>query len=189
MLDVGSDRNLANEPELEVCSADDAESTKPTTKSLQRSQSNIEIQWYLKHSPTNMANVDEPIAFMETNNERNENWSECMRRFYEYTRAKLEKEAGPKNITIALIDDGVDYDDETVGGMVFDGRSYYQRQEQLHVEPYWMSTGGHGTNMAGMIQQLCPMAKLFVVRLNEYNSPNGLRQIHASSAAMVSQLF
>lgn len=68
--------------------------------------------------------------------------------------------------------------------MLEDGRSYYQRGSTL-IEPYWTSSGGHGTAMAGLIRTMCPMAKLFVLRLNEYTSDNGKRQITADSAARV----
>ncbi len=68
--------------------------------------------------------------------------------------------------------------------MVEDGRSYYQRQSKL-IAPYWTSSGGHGTAMAGLIRTMCPVVRLFVLRLNEYTSINGKRQISADSAARV----
>ena len=39
--------------------------------------------------------------------------------------------------------------------------------------------------MAGLIRTMCPMTKLFVLRLNEYTSINGKRQISADSAARI----
>lgn len=50
-----------------------------------------------------------------------------MKHFTKYAKHLLENESRNKPITIALIDDSVDYTDERIANMVEDGRSYFQR--------------------------------------------------------------
>ncbi|KAI1359384.1 hypothetical protein F5Y08DRAFT_332379 [Xylaria arbuscula] len=73
-----------------------------------------------------------------------------------------------KPITVALIDDGVDVND--------------QHEQNLN-QPYYISGGGHGTAMAGLICKVCPTVKLFILRLDEYSIEPGKRNITAKSAA------
>lgn len=145
----------------------------------------IAIDWELESTPTSIVGDGSLAQTKQDGVQDNQRAIKCMEDFNRYAKRALEKEAGSKPVTIALIDDGVDLDDGGVNEMVTDGRSYFQRQGKPIVEPFWTSSNGHGAAMAGIIRTVCPMAKLFVVRLNEYNSDNGKSQIHAGSAARV----
>lgn len=144
----------------------------------------ITIEHFLRDAPTRIISDNNPVHLTQDYPPQDQHWIECMKNFNSYAKRLLEKQSGSKPITVALIDDGVDFADERIASMLEDGRSYFQRPSKLIV-PFWHSSGGHGTAMAGLIRTVCPMAKLFVVRLNEYTSDNGRRQIYADSAAKV----
>lgn len=122
-------------------------------------------------------------------------WIDCMKRFRGLllnAEASLDfqqvSQAIEENITVALIDDGVD-------GMDWDypllgGRTFYTRNEAEHLNhPYYASATGHGTAMAKLINFMCPRAKLYVLRLEDHPSEGGVRQITARSAAKVRTPF
>ncbi|KAJ3557440.1 hypothetical protein NPX13_g9928 [Xylaria arbuscula] len=89
-----------------------------------------------------------------------------------------------KPITVALIDDGVDVNDQNVQSRIIGGRSFCHRDEEQNLnQPYYISGGGHGTAMAGLICKVCPTVKLFILRLDEYSIEPGKRNITAKSAA------
>ncbi|KAK4209225.1 intracellular serine protease [Rhypophila decipiens] len=116
-------------------------------------------------------------------------WIDCMKRFRgvllnaEASDAfKRRAQEIEEDITVALIDDGVD-------GMDWDypllgGRTFHPRNEDEHLNhPYYASAAGHGTAMAKLINFMCPRAKLYVLRLEDRPSEDGVRQITARSAA------
>ncbi|KAH8805997.1 hypothetical protein F5884DRAFT_801362 [Xylogone sp. PMI_703] len=87
-------------------------------------------------------------------------------------------------ITVALIDDGIDIDDIGLQRKIVGGRSFCHRDmEQNLSQPYYVSSGGHGTAMASLICRVCPNVRLYVLKLNEYGIEPGKRQITAESAA------
>ena len=97
---------------------------------------------------------------------------------------KLELE---EPITVALIDDGIDMDDTILQpDTIVGGRSFCSRDtEQNLIQPYYVSSAGHGTAMASLICRVCPKVRLYVLKLDEYGSEPGRRQITAKSAAKV----
>jgi hypothetical protein len=99
---------------------------------------------------------------------------------------RLEPPDLEEAITVALIDDGIDIDDPILRPSIVAGRSFCSRDvEQNLNEPYYVSSGGHGTAMASLICRVCPNVKLYVLKLDEYRSELGKRQITAESAAKV----
>lgn len=89
-------------------------------------------------------------------------------------------------ITVALIDDGIDINDISLQSRIVGGRSFCHRNmEQNLNQPYYVSSGGHGTAMASLICRICPSVRLYVLKLNEYVIEAGKRQITAESAAKV----
>jgi hypothetical protein len=97
---------------------------------------------------------------------------------------RLEPPDLEEAITVALIDDGIDIDDPILRPSIVAGRSFCSRDvEQNLNEPYYVSSGGHGTAMASLICRVCPNVKLYVLKLDEYRSELGKRQITAESAA------
>ncbi|KAI9770212.1 MAG: hypothetical protein M1839_003240 [Geoglossum umbratile] len=86
-----------------------------------------------------------------------------------------------EDIKVAIIDDGVDGFDPTVSKSIANGVSFCRDRSDL-VKSYYVSSGGHGTNMARLILRMCPTAKLYVARLQEYTTATGKRFITAESA-------
>jgi len=86
-------------------------------------------------------------------------------------------------ITVALIDDGIDMDDTILRPHnIVSGRSFCSHDTE-QPRPYYLSSGGHGTAMASLICRVCPKVRLYVLKLDEYGSKPGKRQITAKSAA------
>ncbi|KAL6695518.1 hypothetical protein J3F84DRAFT_374578 [Trichoderma pleuroticola] len=85
------------------------------------------------------------------------------------------------DVVVALIDDGVDRLDNTLSGQVLEGKSFDYHDGQ--VRPPFSSARGHGTVMASMILRVCPMAKIYPIRLKTYDVSGGKSQIDRKYAA------
>ncbi|KAL6792270.1 subtilisin-like protein [Trichoderma sp. SZMC 28013] len=85
------------------------------------------------------------------------------------------------DVVVALIDDGVDRLDNTLSGQVQEGKSFDYHDGQ--VRPPFSSARGHGTVMASMILRVCPMAKIYPIRLKTYDVSGGKSQIDRKYAA------
>ncbi|KAG7286708.1 hypothetical protein NEMBOFW57_009019 [Staphylotrichum longicolle] len=77
------------------------------------------------------------------------------------------------DVVLALIDDGVDMFDTTSpqSNQILEGKSF-----DFHggkVRPPFSSAMGHGTVMASMILRVCPMVKVYPIRLKTYQSTEG----------------
>jgi hypothetical protein len=95
-----------------------------------------------------------------------------------------------EQITVALIDDGVDINEQSLHAKIIGGRSFCLRDKFQNLnKPYYVTGGGHGTVMASLICRVCPKAQLYVLKLDEHMSENSKRQITAESAAKVSFYF
>lgn len=68
-----------------------------------------------------------------------------------------------KEIIVALIDDGVDIMVEQLADRILTGKSFCEHDDRTF--PWFTSESGHGTVMASMIATVCPMAKIFPIRL------------------------
>lgn len=91
-------------------------------------------------------------------------------------------------IRVALIDDGVDCMDWNYP--LLGGRTFYPRNEAENLNhPYYASATGHGTDMAKLINFMCPRAQLYVLRLENHLSEDGVLQLTAKSAAQVNSFF
>jgi hypothetical protein len=132
-------------------------------------------------------------------NERNlpsNQWLDCMDKFAdEIQNVKIPPIDNPflkNDIKVALIDDGADLYVESLRGKIRGGESFDRGfPHENGPSPYYVSTRGHGTVMADMICRVCPMAKLYVYKLETHSSINPATQTHAydqisaSSAALV----
>ncbi|KAL7793940.1 subtilisin-like protein [Trichoderma afarasin] len=85
------------------------------------------------------------------------------------------------DVVVALIDDGVDRLDNTLSGQILEGKSFDYHDGQ--VRPPFSSARGHGTVMASMILRVCPMAKIYPIRLKTYDVSGGKSQIDRKYAA------
>ncbi|KAL7785168.1 hypothetical protein V8C37DRAFT_420238 [Trichoderma ceciliae] len=87
-----------------------------------------------------------------------------------------------KDVVVALIDDGVDAYLPSISGRVIGGKSFDYKFER--VPPYYVSEYGHGTVIASMVMELCPLAKLYPIRIETEMSEGGERTIVSKSAAL-----
>jgi hypothetical protein len=90
-------------------------------------------------------------------------------------------------IKIAIIDDGVDSSLDFLAGQIAAGKSFspYSSKSDL-MNAYYVPSGQHGTMMADLITQICPLCKLYVARLDERPSRSGSgRNITIKSATDV----
>ncbi|KAH6603973.1 hypothetical protein Trco_007419 [Trichoderma cornu-damae] len=85
------------------------------------------------------------------------------------------------DVIVALIDDGVDRFDTSLPDRILEGKSFDFHNEK--VRPSFVSAAGHGTVMASMILRICPMAKVYPIRLRTYPNANGKSNIDAEYAA------
>ncbi|KAF3764286.1 hypothetical protein M406DRAFT_71164 [Cryphonectria parasitica EP155] len=81
---------------------------------------------------------------------------------------------------VALIDDGVDTFDKAFTGQVLEGKSLDYHNG---LRPPYSSARGHGTVMASMILRVCPMAKIYPIRLKIFATADSRNQIVMDSAA------
>jgi hypothetical protein len=82
-------------------------------------------------------------------------------------RAAIEAAKGPPaEIIVAVIDDGVDTTVEQLSRRVLTGRTFSYDEERDRVRPWYVSENNHGTIMASMIVRVCPMAKIYPIRLS-----------------------
>ena len=98
-------------------------------------------------------------------------WLECVDQFADrisnvWSRSNAGRDRG--SIVVALIDDGVDTTHGPLAGKVLTGRTFGYDMDR--VRPWYVSEAGHGTLMASMIVRVCPMAKVYPIRLNTIGS-------------------
>lgn len=113
-------------------------------------------------------------------------WLECVDQFGDriwnvWSKILSEsKDKKPEEIIVALIDDGVDNTHPPLMGRILTGRTFGYEGDRIR--PWYVSERGHGTVMASMICRVCPMAKIYPIRLNTLNQKD---QIDVASAAPV----
>ncbi|KAL3472351.1 hypothetical protein BJX99DRAFT_249704 [Aspergillus californicus] len=75
-------------------------------------------------------------------------------------------------IRVALIDDGVDMCEKVFREKIMQGKSFAYYQPGNRREKQWyVSELGHGTVMAHMILRVCPMAKIYPIKLGTIRDP------------------
>lgn len=88
-----------------------------------------------------------------------------------------------KDVVVALIDDGVASCEPFFAGRIIEGKTFDYQDGR--VGQWYVSAGGHGTEMARMILKVCPMAKIYPIRLKTHIPAGGEKhQIVLKSAAM-----
>lgn len=96
---------------------------------------------------------------------------------------RLGADSDTNDIVVALIDDGVDLKHQQLQNKVLPGRTFASDGEM--VRPWYQSEKGHGTVMARAICHVCPMAKIYPLRLHT-TGPSWHTAIDANSAIEVS---
>ncbi|KAJ4111451.1 hypothetical protein NW768_011804 [Fusarium equiseti] len=92
-----------------------------------------------------------------------------------------------QDVTVALIDDGVDLMHKGISGNIGTGRSFGNAFEDQDLsgapQSFHASATGHGTCMAQMITRMCPKVKIFVCKLDFIRQHAGKPSFTAKSAA------
>lgn len=93
-------------------------------------------------------------------------------------------------IRVALIDDGVDLLEKEFRERILHGKSFaaYGHDRNQREKPWYVSDRGHGTVMAHMILRVCPMAKIYPIRLETTTDPRSPSKIDPESAIRVRAL-
>ena len=73
---------------------------------------------------------------------------------------------GDDEIKVALIDDGIGFDDKAFRNRAIPGKSFGYHSSDAREKQWYVSETGHGTVMAHMILRVCPMAKIYPIRLD-----------------------
>lgn len=140
-------------------------------------------------SPLKKTELGEGLTAAQEQQKDQHKWLTCMDEFATFIQnvdldtSRLNG-VEPRPIVVALIDDGLDINEQSVVDKVIGGRSF-RNQNNLNA-PYWATSGFHGTVMASLICRVCPMVQLYVLRLDEYSAKEqGKRQITAKSAEKV----
>ncbi|KAL2817706.1 hypothetical protein BDW59DRAFT_131874 [Aspergillus cavernicola] len=75
-------------------------------------------------------------------------------------------------IRVALIDDGVDFSEKEFREKIMHGKSFaYHTHGNQREKQWYVSELGHGTVMAHMILRVCPMAKIYPIKLDTIRDP------------------
>ncbi|KAH7120547.1 hypothetical protein EDB81DRAFT_952433 [Dactylonectria macrodidyma] len=112
-------------------------------------------------------------------------WESTLKDFKESRKGQGTPERVEDDVVIALIDDGIDTFDSSLSNHVLEGKSFDYHDGK--VRPPFSSARGHGTVMASMILRICPMAKVYPIRLRTYDGPDGKNQIDRKYAALAVQ--
>lgn len=139
--------------------------------------------------PEKKVETGEMLVASQEQRKDHHKWLTCMDEFATFVQniqLDTSRSSGlkPRPITVALIDDGFDMNEQSVVDKVIGGRSFCN-QNNLNA-PYWATSGFHGTVMASLICRVCPKVQLYILRLDEHKSKEqGQRQITAKSAEKV----
>jgi len=98
------------------------------------------------------------------------------------------------DVKVALIDDGVDVCNHPIfDDKILDGKTFGYTPDGEKAKPWYVSESKHGTIMADMILRVCPMAKIYPLRLDTTEQkakgsitimPESAAEVRISSAAV-----
>ncbi len=111
-------------------------------------------------------------------------WKSTLNSFCTSRQNQRTQEGLEDDVVLALIDDVVDMFDTPQPDQILEGKSFDFHNGM--VRPPFSSARGHGTVMASMILRVCPMAKVYPIRLKTDDDPDGNgMKIDAGYAAQV----
>lgn len=116
-------------------------------------------------------------------------WEQTLANFLAFRSQRAGETAKglEKDVVVALIDDGVDSCDDDLAGRILPGKTFDYQDDSMG--PHFVSARGHGTVMARMITRVCPMAKIYPIRLKMQQDEKGEPRVVMKSAALVSVIF
>ncbi|KAJ5679024.1 hypothetical protein N7462_007268 [Penicillium macrosclerotiorum] len=111
-------------------------------------------------------------------------WIQVMKDFSQSLR-NFPSRSNPAPVKIAIIDDGIDTSQVHIRSQIALGKSFFPYPNSSEfMNSYFVPSGQHGTQMAVLIDKICPNALLFIARLEERPATDGNgRRIAAKSAA------
>ncbi|KAG5769166.1 hypothetical protein H9Q72_003509 [Fusarium xylarioides] len=150
-------------------------------KVKERSKRSINVSHFRDDRSTSHASE---IQGRVVDSQRESPWIHCMLRLSRLLEpACLSTKVNP--VKVAIIDDGVDVSLESLRKKIAFGQSFcpYANSTDM-MSPYFVSMSNHGTSMATLICNICPMVKLYIARLDQRQTSNiSQRHITADSAA------
>ena len=168
----------------------------PITLEVLRNEKGI---WNERHLTTNLTSL--PTESKQEPTLQPHKWLDCMDKSADMIQGvwawakeqKLQQQDDLQNpVEVALIDDGVDFLHSTLSGKISSGKSFdyksfdYGDKGENRVRPHWISERGHGTGMASLITRVCPMAQMYVIKLETHSDHRDQKaKIMARSAAKV----
>jgi hypothetical protein len=95
-------------------------------------------------------------------------WGKTVEDYHDSVQNRPTADGPESDVVVALIDDGINkFDPLLEASQILDGKSFDFHDGM--VKPFYSSTKGHGTIMASMILRVCPMAKIYPIRLKTYD--------------------
>ncbi|KAK6499513.1 hypothetical protein TWF506_004143 [Arthrobotrys conoides] len=156
----------------------------PAFKSkLQKRNAALEVEVFLEPSPKGKGS-GESAAKNQPNShqsfiyeaETQTDWIQSITRFKTCVKDTIDAisrdlgpSAPPPVVKVAIIDDGVILADDGVQGIVRGSSFDFSRQ------PYFGERSRHGTHMVSSLREVCPMAELYIGRLDDTRSTDGQR--------------
>ncbi|KAL8875188.1 MAG: hypothetical protein Q9198_006414 [Flavoplaca austrocitrina] len=151
---------------------------------LRRLRPGIEIEVKKERQPEKQDPTGGLVGVSREQVEQRHRWLTSMDEFADFIQNIDPPLPLHEPVTIALIDDGVDINEQSLHAKIIGGRSFCPRDSSQNLnQPYYITTGGHGTVMASLIYRVCPKAQLYVLKLEEHVSEHSTRTITAKSAA------
>ena len=173
---LGVAENLDTVGDVEVTPVDSSTEPKPGSFTEQHATSTDPLQGVNGHQW-----LDSTAKFAA---KMTKFWDTTVSNFLESRQNRRTPQGIEEDIVLALIDDGVDMFDTLATNQILEGKSF-----DFHggkVRPPFSSANGHGTVMASMILRVCPMVKIYPIRLKTYQNPEGKNMnIDAGYAAQV----
>ncbi|KAF3271949.1 hypothetical protein TWF970_010177 [Orbilia oligospora] len=150
---------------------------------LRKRNAALEVEVFLEPSPKgkgsgenatkNQANSQQSYIYEA---ETQTDWIQSISRFKTCVRDTIDaisRDLGPNAsapvVKVAIIDDGVILADDGVQGIVRGSSFDFSRQ------PYFGERSRHGTHMVSSLREVCPMAELYIGRLDDTRSTDGQR--------------
>ncbi|RYP40703.1 hypothetical protein DL768_010602 [Monosporascus sp. mg162] len=146
---------------------------------LKRHRPHVEFTWQL-HKPSQ--NYDSVFTKRGAEKTTESRWMKSMKEFGVFL-----KEARPKHaiepIKIAVIDDGINTALDIFSGRIQVGESFSPLSEVSgRWGAYYVPSGPHGTLMAQLICEVCPVVKLYIAQLEVLPGQDGRRSFTPESA-------
>lgn len=107
-----------------------------------------------------------------------------MKQFADFLRTTIDAQGVPAAplVKIAIIDDGIDSTLGVFSGRIQTGQSFYKPGSGRGNGSYYVPTGPHGTLMAQLICEICPVVKLYIAQLEPAPRHDGRRGFTHHSA-------